>query len=41
MYEGYNQGAKAINNNIEILDTYLNDWDSPGKRLSGGDGANK
>jgi basic membrane protein A len=29
VYEGYKQGAKAIDNNIEVLDTYLNDWDSP------------
>jgi basic membrane protein A len=31
VYEGYKQGAKAIDNNIEVLDTYLNDWDSPEK----------
>jgi basic membrane protein A and related proteins len=30
-YEGYKQGAKAIDNDIEVLDTYLNDWDSPEK----------
>jgi basic membrane protein A and related proteins len=33
MYEGYKQGAKAIDNNIEVLDTYLNDWDSPKKDI--------
>jgi basic membrane protein A and related proteins len=31
VYDGYKQGAKAIDNNIEVLDTYLNDWDSPEK----------
>ena len=31
VYEGYKHGAKAIDNNIEVLDTYLNDWDSPEK----------
>jgi basic membrane protein A and related proteins len=31
VYEGYKQGAKAIDNNIEVLYTYLNDWDSPEK----------
>jgi basic membrane protein A and related proteins len=31
MYEGYKQGAKAIDNNIKVLDTYLNDWDSTEK----------
>ena len=31
VFDGYKQGAKAIDNNIEVLDTYLNDWDSPEK----------
>jgi basic membrane protein A and related proteins len=35
MYEGYKQGAKAIDNNIEVLDTYLNDWDSLEKGYQG------
>jgi basic membrane protein A len=35
IYEGYKQGAKAIDNNIKVLDTYLNDWDSPEKGYQG------
>jgi basic membrane protein A len=35
IYEGYKQGAKAIDNSIEVLDTYLNDWDSPEKGYQG------
>jgi len=31
IFEGYKQGAKAANPNIEIIGTYLNDWDNPAK----------
>jgi basic membrane protein A len=26
VYEGYKQGAKTIDNNIEVLGAYMNDW---------------
>ena len=29
--EGYKQGAKMVNPNIVVIDTFLNDWDSPAK----------
>ena len=35
IYEDYKQGAKAIDNNIRVLDTYLNDWNSPEKGYRG------
>jgi basic membrane protein A len=31
IFEGYKQGARTINPRIEILGTYLNDWDNPVK----------
>jgi basic membrane protein A len=31
IFEGYKQGAKAVNPDIEIVGTYLNDWDNPAK----------
>ena len=31
IFEGYRQGAKAVNPDIEIVGTYLNDWDNPAK----------
>jgi basic membrane protein A and related proteins len=31
IFEGYKQGAKAVNPDVEIVGTYLNDWDNPAK----------
>jgi basic membrane protein A and related proteins len=31
IFEGYKQGAKAVNPDIKIVGTYLNDWDNPAK----------
>ena len=31
IYEGYKQGAKDINPDIQVLATYLDDWDNPVK----------
>lgn len=31
IFEGYKQGAKAVNPDVEIIGTYLNDWDNPAK----------
>ncbi|HEY8522702.1 MAG TPA: BMP family protein [Nitrososphaeraceae archaeon] len=31
IFEGYKQGAHDINNNITVLATYLDEWDSPAK----------
>jgi basic membrane protein A len=31
IFEGYKQGAKAVNSEVEIIGTYLNDWDNPAK----------
>ncbi len=31
IYEGYKRGAHDINNNITVLATYLDEWDSPAK----------
>jgi carbamate kinase len=31
IFEGYKQGAKYINPEIEVIETYLGDWDSPQK----------
>jgi basic membrane protein A and related proteins len=31
IYEGYKQGAKDINPDIQVLATYLDDWDNPAK----------
>ena len=31
IYEGYKQGAKDINPDIQVLATYLDDWDNPNK----------
>jgi carbamate kinase len=31
IFEGYKQGAKYINPDIKVIETYLGDWDSPEK----------
>jgi len=31
IFEGYKQGARDINPNIQVLETYLDDWDNPTK----------
>jgi basic membrane protein A and related proteins len=31
IFEGYVQGAKAVNPDVRIIGTYLNDWDNPEK----------
>jgi len=31
IFEGYKQGAKAVNPEVEVIGTYLNDWDNPAK----------
>ena len=31
IFEGYKQGAKHINPDIKVIETYLGDWDSPEK----------
>jgi basic membrane protein A and related proteins len=31
IFEGYKQGAKAVNPDVKIVGTYLNDWDNPAK----------
>jgi basic membrane protein A len=31
IFEGYKQGAKAVNPDVKIIGTYLNDWDNPAK----------
>jgi basic membrane protein A len=31
IFEGYKQGAKAVNPDIRVIGTYLNDWDNPAK----------
>jgi basic membrane protein A len=31
IFEGYAQGAKAVNPDVQIIGTYLNDWDNPEK----------
>lgn len=31
IFEGYKQGAKAVNPDVRIVGTYLNDWDNPAK----------
>jgi basic membrane protein A and related proteins len=31
IFEGYKQGAKAVNPHVRIIGTYLNDWDNPAK----------
>jgi len=31
IFEGYRQGAKAVNPDVQIIGTYLNDWDNPSK----------
>lgn len=31
IFEGYKQGAKAVNPDVEVIGTYLNDWDNPAK----------
>lgn len=31
IFEGYRQGARAVNPDVRIIGTYLNDWDNPAK----------
>jgi basic membrane protein A len=31
IFEGYKQGARAVNPDVKIIGTYLNDWDNPAK----------
>jgi basic membrane protein A and related proteins len=31
IFEGYKQGAKAVNPDVRVIGTYLNDWDNPAK----------
>lgn len=31
IYEGYKQGAQNVNPDVEVIGTYLNDWDNPPK----------
>ena len=31
IFEGYKQGARDINPNIQVLETYLDDWDNSTK----------
>jgi len=31
IFEGYKQGAKSTNPGVEVIGTYLNDWDNPAK----------
>lgn len=31
IFEGYKQGARAVNPDVQIIGTYLNDWDNPAK----------
>ena len=31
IFEGYKQGAKSVNPSVEVIGTYLNDWDNPAK----------
>jgi basic membrane protein A and related proteins len=31
IFEGYKQGAKWANDNITVIETYLNDWDNPAR----------
>jgi basic membrane protein A len=31
IFEGYKQGARTVNPDIEVIGTYLNDWDNPEK----------
>lgn len=31
IFEGYRQGAEAVNPDVRVVGTYLNDWDNPAK----------
>jgi basic membrane protein A and related proteins len=31
IYEGFKQGAQSVNPDVEVIGTYLNDWDNPAK----------